>query len=153
MMTSAKPSPLTSPAEATAEAARSHVAPRRRCGNRCMPSRLDRSIFAGEARRPCRTPRSSRRVGDAVGIGELAPTITIVKAVAVEVARRGHRKAGVARRRFPVSLKPLVPLRRTGRYWRQTPRPCRTPHSSRRHRSPYGSSGRRRRSRRRNRRR
>ena len=106
MRRSASPSPLTSPAPLTAKPEPSPAAtPFRR--KPFVPSRLERPRPAGKgrsgrcsARRPRRSPRSSRRWGRAIG-----PDEEVRKPIAVDIPRTAHRLARAVTGRDPVQAK------------------------------------------------
>ena len=100
-MRSAKPSPLTSPAEATG--CRTTIADAVE-PEAVVPLSAERSSWR-QSPRPCRTPHSSilyadRQEPDDVG-----------EAVAIDVAGRGNRPAAADSRSAPSRRKPFLPLR------------------------------------------
>ncbi len=130
---SSKPSPFTSPAEATENAALG-------AGRRAAQLEAGARRSASRRRRwrqsptPCRTPCSSRRRCCRSGRRTSADD-EVVEAVAVHVARRRDRPAGTRRR--PRAAQPeaggAVERRQVDVGGKACP-PCRTPHSSRRSR-------------------
>ena len=90
----------------------------------------------------------------AVRVGAAGADDQVGEAVAVDVARRGDRAAAAVVRRLAAELEAVACRRGSkDRGWRQSPRPCRTPHSSRRNWCRADRRCRRRRSGRRSRRR
>ena len=150
---SAKPSPLTSPAEATerpllsAAAAPLSLKP-------LLPSRRREIDVGGKARGLAEHHVARAGMSLPCGSAQRSADDQVGEAVAVDVAGRGDRAAAVVARRRAAELEAVAAVEASrDRGWRQSPRPCRTPRSSRRTSRRAGRPRRRRRSGRRSRRR
>ena len=103
---SSKPSPLTSPAEATEKPLWSSAATPSSL-KPLLPSRLDRSRFGGEARGLAEHHIARARIV-AVRVGEGSADDQVGEAVAVDVARRGDRPAAAVARRHAAELEAVA---------------------------------------------